>query len=421
MKKREIRDFARQGGQNLFFLLLLMSCLLPEFTAAQNWVQTPEIPAASLYAIAELNGALYAAADSAIYVSTNGGGTWAQTPAQPPSTRLYALHSSQGYLYIGTSGDGIFRSADGGGSWQALSSGLSGFAKSIAGLATRGDSLYAATNGSGVYALNLISPAEWKPFNSGLFQLGASSIICSGNTLLACIGAYVFFHQQGASAWQEATEDTLHGRIPLSLHRHGDYLYLGTTGGVYRSDLSTRGWQQADIRAQPDQDIQTFASQGSLLFAGLNYRNQHWIWSTADHGATWDIRSHEFAFVFTLFPANNRMWAGRRDGLWSIDMSVWTGIADREVQSPDVPTLMQNYPNPFNPATTIPFSLPAKAAVSLKVFDATGREAATLVSAELPAGSHAYTWNAEGRASGVFICRLQAGTFVETRKLILLK
>jgi len=82
---------------------------------------------------------------------------------------------------------------------------------------------------------------------------------------------------------------------------------------------------------------------------------------------------------------------------------------------------MQNYPNPFNPATTIPFSLPAKAAVSLKVFDATGREAATLVSAELPAGSHAYTWNAEGRASGVFICRLQAGTFVETRKLILLK
>ena len=194
MQNRSYRVFTRNGVAPLFLSLLLLVCLIPRLTTAQNWVQTTEIPAAPVYAIAELNGALYAATDSAIYVSTNGGGAWALTPVQPPSTRLATLHASQGYLYVGTSGDGVFRSADGGGSWQALSSGLSVFAKSIAGLATRGDSLYAATNGSGVYALNLISPAEWKPFNSGLFQLGASSIISAGNTLLACIGAYVFIH-----------------------------------------------------------------------------------------------------------------------------------------------------------------------------------------------------------------------------------
>lgn len=420
MQNRSYRVFTRNGVAPLFLSLLLLVCLFPRLTAAQNWAQTQEIPATLVYAIAELNGALYAAADSAIYVSTNGGSTWAQTPAQPPSTRLATLHAAQGYLYVGTAGDGVFRSADRGGSWQTVSSGLSGFAKSIAGLATRGDSLYAATNGSGVYVLDLVQPAQWKPFNSGLFQLGASSIISSGSTLLACIGAYVFIHQQGRSEWQEATGDTLQGRLPLSLHQHGDYLFLGTTGGVYKSDLSATGWQRADIRAQPDQDIQTFASHGSLLFAGLNYHNEHRIWSTADHGATWDIRSHEFAYLFTLFPANNRMWAGRTDGLWSIDMSGWTGIADHEKPTTEVLTLRQNYPNPFNATTTLGFYLPASTAVSLKIYDAAGREVTRLVSAKLSAGSHSYTWNAEGRASGVYMCRFQAGSFVEAKKLILL-
>ena len=419
MQNRSYRIFTPISVSLIFFSAFIAG-FWPGLTSGQNWVQTPEIPATLVYAIAELNGALYAATDSAIYVSTNGGGAWARTPVQPPSTRLVTLHPSQAYLYVGTSGEGVFRSADGGGSWQTLSSGLNGFAKSIVGLAARGDSLYAATNGSGIYVLDLVQPAQWKPFNSGLFQLGAASIICSGSTLLACIGAYLFIHQQGSAEWQEATGEALQGRFPMSLHQHGDYLYLGTTGGIFKSDLSARGWQRADIRAQPDQDIQTFASHGSLLFAGLNYHNQHWIWSTADLGATWDIRSHEFAYLFTLFPANNRMWAGRTDGLWSIDMSGWTGIADHREQSPEAPQLMQNYPNPFNATTTIGYYLPARTAVSLKVFDAAGHEVATLVSAELPAGSHSYLWSAAGMASGIYMCRLQAGSLVETKKLILL-
>jgi hypothetical protein len=83
--------------------------------------------------------------------------------------------------------------------------------------------------------------------------------------------------------------------------------------------------------------------------------------------------------------------------------------------------LCQNYPNPFNPATTISFSLPRKSFVSLKVFDALGREVAILLADELPAGTYARQWNAAGLASGVYFYRLQAGLFSETRKLILLR
>ena len=98
--------------------------------------------------------------------------------------------------------------------------------------------------------------------------------------------------------------------------------------------------------------------------------------------------------------------------------------ASVERLSTDLPThfsLDQNYPNPFNPATTISFSLPSKSFVSLKVFDALGREVSSLLSEELSAGKYSQQWNAAGFSSGVYFYRLQAGSFVETKKLLLLR
>jgi hypothetical protein len=83
--------------------------------------------------------------------------------------------------------------------------------------------------------------------------------------------------------------------------------------------------------------------------------------------------------------------------------------------------LKQNYPNPFNPSTTISLSLPSKLFVSLKIFDLIGREVATIVSEELSAGDHSRQWNTNGMPSGVYFYRLQAGSFTETKKLILLR
>jgi hypothetical protein len=89
--------------------------------------------------------------------------------------------------------------------------------------------------------------------------------------------------------------------------------------------------------------------------------------------------------------------------------------------NPTTFSLMQNYPNPFNPSTTISFSLPSKSIVSLKVFDLTGKENATIVSQELSAGTYSRQWNAAHMSSGIYFYRLQAGSFTETKKLVLLK
>lgn len=88
---------------------------------------------------------------------------------------------------------------------------------------------------------------------------------------------------------------------------------------------------------------------------------------------------------------------------------------------PDSYDLFQNYPNPFNPTTNISFSLPTRSFVSLKVFEVIGREVTTIVSEELSAGSYTRQWNGEGKASGVYFYRLQAGTYVETKRLMLLR
>ncbi|MFQ3597392.1 MAG: T9SS type A sorting domain-containing protein [Chloroherpetonaceae bacterium] len=84
-------------------------------------------------------------------------------------------------------------------------------------------------------------------------------------------------------------------------------------------------------------------------------------------------------------------------------------------------TLAQNYPNPFNPITMIRYELPERADVTLKVYDVLGREVATLVNAAQGQGSYQVPFNASNLASGVYFYRLKAGSFMQTKKMLLVK
>ncbi len=83
--------------------------------------------------------------------------------------------------------------------------------------------------------------------------------------------------------------------------------------------------------------------------------------------------------------------------------------------------LSQNYPNPFNPVTVIEFGLPSAATVKLDIFNILGRRVDRLVNEQLSAGYHQVFWDASQKASGVYFYRLEAGDFVETKKMLLLK
>jgi hypothetical protein len=83
--------------------------------------------------------------------------------------------------------------------------------------------------------------------------------------------------------------------------------------------------------------------------------------------------------------------------------------------------LEQNYPNPFNPSTVIRYDLPRGARVTLEVFNAAGQRVGVLVDAEQSAGTHEVRLEGGGLSSGAYFYRLQAGTFVQTKKALLVR
>ena len=83
--------------------------------------------------------------------------------------------------------------------------------------------------------------------------------------------------------------------------------------------------------------------------------------------------------------------------------------------------LDQNYPNPFNPTTRIRFHLPSEGFVKLRVYNVAGQEMATLVYRHLNKGWHAYEWDGNNAASGIYIARLTAGASTTTQQMVLQK
>jgi uncharacterized Zn-binding protein involved in type VI secretion len=105
----------------------------------------------------------------------------------------------------------------------------------------------------------------------------------------------------------------------------------------------------------------------------------------------------------------------------TVNVRASTTAADAGTAIPHQFSLSQNYPNPFNPSTVISYVLPIASQTTLTISDVRGRDIATLLDEEKPAGLHTVKWDAAGLPSGVYFLRMKAGEFVQTRKLLLTK
>jgi hypothetical protein len=97
------------------------------------------------------------------------------------------------------------------------------------------------------------------------------------------------------------------------------------------------------------------------------------------------------------------------------------GEVDNTIPLPTEYGLDQNYPNPFNPSTRIDYQLPENNHVTIQIYDILGNLVTTLVDEEMEAGYHSVNWNASGYASGVYMYRFNSGSFITTKKLLLMK
>ncbi|MBK8549738.1 MAG: T9SS type A sorting domain-containing protein [Ignavibacteria bacterium] len=128
----------------------------------------------------------------------------------------------------------------------------------------------------------------------------------------------------------------------------------------------------------------------------------------------------------TLWP----VWMDDKTGvyqIWTAPIDLSTiGIRQLETSVPDGFVLEQNYPNPFNPSTVIRYSIPSDVKrqtsdVRLVVFDNLGKELLTLVNEKQSAGTYEVDFNAAGLPSGIYYYKLQAGDFIESKKMSLIK
>ena len=97
-----------------------------------------------------------------------------------------------------------------------------------------------------------------------------------------------------------------------------------------------------------------------------------------------------------------------------------TGI-ENEMSTPNKFSLDQNYPNPFNPSTKISWQLPVSGVVIIKVYDVLGKEIATIINEDLPAGKYELEYNASNLPSGIYFYSLSSNDYTESKKMILLK
>jgi plastocyanin len=137
------------------------------------------------------------------------------------------------------------------------------------------------------------------------------------------------------------------------------------------------------------------------------------------HGTTTNENSYSFRDNVSQLNSNVIYYR-----LKQIDFNGTYEYSPEVMVSKSVPadfSLMQNFPNPFNPTTQINFSVPENTHVTLKVYDSNGSEVATLINGNQEAGNHIVNFNASNFASGIYYYTITAGSFSDTKKMILMK
>jgi hypothetical protein len=194
---------------------------------------------------------------------------------------------------------------------------------------------------------------------------------------------------------------------------------------VFRSSDMGATW--SDISSNlPDAPVNAFAvdnNNQSVLYVG----NDVGMYVSFNTGDNWEFLGEGLPIVtvgdIKIHPTANFLVAGTHGrSMYKIDLDMVTGIETDKGTTPlNSFVLEQNYPNPFNPSTTIQYTVGSQQFVVLKVYDILGEEIATLVNEEKSAGTYEIMFDAQVLTSGVYFYTLEAGSYIQTKKMILMR
>ncbi|MBK7259909.1 MAG: T9SS type A sorting domain-containing protein [Ignavibacteriae bacterium] len=316
--------------------------------------------------------------DRSLMISTDQGTSWCATGPQIPSTGTYTslTRIDSTYLVAGEYTTRIYRWIMKDTAWQTIIA--PGMGSRVAALLThKGLVWYRAGNG----ALYVSSDRgeTWQLSGRGITS-AVISLAANGSSMYAGTeGAGVFLSTDDGATWVNRSAGLTDSNV-TALHVDGQTLFAGTShGGVFFSRDDGMRWHAFGDGLGTD-EVRALASNGEDLYAAIAW-NGVWVRPIAD-------------------------------------VALATGDA---AGMPGHIVLEQNYPNPFNPSTTIRYGLQHRSHVMLTVFNTLGQQVAVLQDGELDAGYREARFDASNLPSGVYFYRLQAGSFTDTKKLLVVR
>jgi photosystem II stability/assembly factor-like uncharacterized protein len=393
------------------------------FTAQlfSQWTQTGLGEAQIGYNIYSSGTEVFAATLNGVYSTADVGNPWFNIGLQ--GRLVFDVITSGQYILAATegTGPGVFRTSDHGNTWLEVT-GIAN--QSVRAFAKNSSYIFACTWGGGIFRSN-DDGANWQ--SVGLTNGGFRSIYAAGETLFCGVDKIYFSTDNGAN-WQERQLPWPSGDT-WGFHYNNGILYACDTGLYTSTDMGDT-WQLKygitfdSLGSVTDSKLfRDVVSYQNVLIASVAFNS---ILVSYDGGNNWSsfneglISDWTFAGLAIKEP---NIWA-LRDFFGNAYLRPLSNITDVEDENNITPkefNLDQNYPNPFNNSTVIRYAIPKEGLVTLKIYDIIGEEVSTLVNETRQAGNYQVAFNSEDLTSGVYFYRLQAGDFVQTRKMILLK
>ncbi len=361
-----------------------------------------------------------------IYLSQDNGGSWTHIDSGLTTSDINIIKFNNNTLYVGTYGSGIFMTTDNGQSWKSAGASLTN--PYIYSLAFVDSTILAASWGGGVFASN-DNGATWNHENNGLTNLFVRTLAVKDKRIYAGTwGDGIFLSDDDGASWTKSNNG-INKLFIYTIEPDGPNVYFGNDEGVYFSNnngfywnLINSGLTNTYIRAIVVIDPNLLVgTSGQGVFVSTNMGN---LWASADTGLS-------DGFIYCLATNASKIFAGSLNGeIWSRSISEVITAVNKYTSSSRVEEFMlyQNYPNPFNPSTKINYRLAKNEFVTLKIYDALGREVETLVNGNQNAGNYSVEFNgsnlSSGRAgltSGIYFYRLKAGSYTSVKKMILMK
>jgi photosystem II stability/assembly factor-like uncharacterized protein len=443
-----------------FLFVLFFTVFFTCTVVAQNWqIQNSNFPSNVLvFDFSSVNsqvcwavGQIYPGSTTPYpgYIKTiDGGENWilSSIPGIPDGflQQIFAIDADTAYVTVyvesGQSSKGIYKTTNGGTTWvrqNAFNTSLYGagfihFFDSQNGVVIGDPNLEAYTTINGGLTWNPVTMPTALPDEYTL--LGENRITAVGNTIWFFTDHRLFKSSDKGYTWTVLVDDpSYYGWIAsISFQDEQTGIYARRISGsgtnhIYKK--TTDGGTTWDALSNSILDnlapscIQHIPGTSSVYVAvGGRTPTMRGTAVTYDAGESWTLID-TLGVLLINFVNTSVGWGSQ----WATNVVykyVGPPLPVEEEEIDEVPTvflLSQNYPNPFNPTTTFRYSIPQTSKVVIKVFDILGNEIATLIDEEKSVGTYELTWDAEGLPSGVYFYQLKAGSFLETKKMILLR